>query len=130
MVSIFKKNMLANLSLVFSTVLLSIYRFNWIELAYWEKTHLRTCRLGYVKPISELNIGLISSQFIPNPNGMMIIGKFLSIFGFSVNISLFLTLLNLYVLYLFLLSYFIKKTLIFIYFFNRWQFNLISFYNY
>ena len=97
MVSIFKKNMLANLSLVFSTVLLSIYRFNWIELAYWGEDPSTNLWLGYVKPISELNIGLISSQFIPNPNGMMIIGKFLSIFGSSVNISLFLTLLNLYV---------------------------------
>ena len=102
MVSIFKKNMLANLSLVFFTVLLSIYRFYWIDLAYWGEDPSTNLWLGYVKPISELNIGLISSQFIPNPNGMMIIGKFLSLFGSSVNISLFLTLLNLYVLYFFL----------------------------
>lgn len=117
MVSIFKKNMLANLSLVFFTVLLSIYRFYWIELAYWGEDPATNLWLGYVKPISELNIGLISSQFIPNPNGMMIIGKFLSIFGSSVNISLFLTLLNLYVLYLFLLSYFIQKNFDFYLFF-------------
>ena len=56
MVSIFKKNMLANLSLIFFTVLLSIYRFNWIELAYWGEDPSTNLWLGYVKPISELNI--------------------------------------------------------------------------
>ncbi len=117
MVSIFKKNMLANLSLFSVTVLLAIYRFYWIELADWGADQATNLWLGYVKTIPELNIGLISSQFIPNPNGMIIIGKFLSIFGSSINISLFLTLFNLYVLYLFLSSYFIEKNFDFYLFF-------------
>jgi len=117
MVSIFKKNMLANLSLFLVTFLLAIYRFYWIELADWGADQATNLWLGYVKTIPELNIGLISSQFIPNPNGMIIIGKFLSIFGSSINISLFLTLFNLYVLYLFLSSYFIEKNFDFYLFF-------------
>ncbi len=109
MVSIFKKNMLSNLSLFLVTVLLAIYRFYWIELAYWGEDPATNLWIGYVKPISELNVGLISSQLIPNPNGMMILGKFLSIFGSSINISLFLTLLNLFVLYFCLSNFFVEK---------------------
>lgn len=109
--------MFAKLSFFLVTVLLVIYRFYWVELSDWGADQATNLWLGYVKSISELNIGLISSQFIPNPNGMMIIGKFLSIFGSSINISLFLTLFNLYVLYLFLESYFIVKNFDFYLFF-------------
>ena len=113
----FKKNLFENILLYSTAVALSIYRFYWVDLAYWGEDSATNLWLGYLKPFSELNIGLISSQLIPNPNGMMIIGKFLSIFGSSINISLFLTLLNLYVLYLFLSSYFIDKNFDFYLFF-------------
>ena len=112
-----KKNLFENILLYSTAVGLSIYRFYWVDLAYWGEDEATNLWLGYLKPFSELNIGLISSQLIPNPNGMMIIGKFLSIFGSSINISLFLTLLNLYVLYLFLSSYFIDKNFDFYLFF-------------
>ena len=113
----FKKNLFENILLYSTAVVLAIYRFYWVDLAHWGEDEATNLWLGYLKPISELNIGLISSQLIPNPNGMMIIGKFLSIFGSSINISLFLTLLNLYVLYLFLSSYFINKNFDFYLFF-------------
>jgi hypothetical protein len=105
----FKKNLFENILLFSTTVLLVIYRFFWVDFAYWGEDSATNLWLGYLKPFSELNVGLISSQFIPNPNGMMILGKFLSLFGSSFYISLFLTLLNLFILYFFLSNFFNKK---------------------
>ena len=105
----FKKNLFEKILLYSTAVALAIYRFYWVDLAYWGEDSATNLWLGYLKPFSELNVGLISSQFIPNPNGMMILGKFLSIFGSSFNISLFLTLINLFILYFFLSNFFNER---------------------
>ena len=105
----FKENLFENILLFSTAVAIAIYRFYWVDLAYWGEDSATNLWLGYLKPFSELNVGLISSQFIPNPNGMMILGKFLSIFGSSVNVSLFLTLLNLFIIYFFLSNFFNEK---------------------
>tara|TARA_A100001035_G_C27785388_1_gene504083 strand:- start:4 stop:1638 length:1635 start_codon:yes stop_codon:yes gene_type:complete len=104
------KNIFKNLFFSIIFILLSVYRFNWSLLALWGEDQATNLWLGYVEPISELNVGLISSQLIPNPNGMMVLGKLLSLLGSTLTISIFLTILNLFILYLFLSNFFVKKS--------------------
>ncbi len=97
--------------IILSFFFLSFYRLLWSPFAYWGVDSATNLWLGYTKNINELPVGLISSQFIPNPNGMMIIGKILSNFNTLTQISSFLTLLNLLIIYIFLKNLFLKTNI-------------------
>ena len=100
-----------NLFLLFSVALIIIYRVSWVPIAHWGVDAAANLWIGYVYDIPDLKIGLISSQFIPNPNGMMILGKLLSLLGSTRSISIFLTLLNLFIVFLILQNLFPDKNI-------------------
>ncbi len=96
---------------VLSLFWLGTYRLQWSSFAYWGVDSATNLWLGYTKNINELSVGLISSQFIPNPNGMMLIGKVLSYFSSLIHVSNFLTLLNLLIVYIFLKNLLLKTNI-------------------
>lgn len=67
---------------VFSLFLIYIFfdRTLWSNIAQWQVDEATTIYIGYTKLISDIKVGLISSQGIPNPNGMMFLSKALSLF--------------------------------------------------
>jgi len=73
--SIFKKN-----SFIFLIIIIySFYdRVLWSNISKWQVDEATTMWLGLNYSISNLPVGLISSQGIPNPNGMIYLSKFLS----------------------------------------------------
>jgi hypothetical protein len=73
-VSIIKKN-----SFFFLIIIYSFYdRVLWSNISQWQVDEATTMWLGLNYSLSNLPVGLISSQGIPNPNGMMYLSKFLS----------------------------------------------------
>src|SRR6056300_951129 len=74
--SLFKKN-----SFIFLIIIIySLYdRVLWSNISQWQVDEATTLWLGLNYSISNLPVGLISSQGIPNPNGMMYLSKFLSL---------------------------------------------------
>ena len=94
---------------IFSLILIYVFfdRTLWTNIAQWQVDEGTTIFIGYTKLISEIKVGLISSQSIPNPNGMMLLSKFLSFFpnlwvsSYVLSIFQFLIIL--------ILSYFVSK---------------------
>ena len=94
----------------FITVILiySLYdRTLWSNIAQWQVDEATTMWLGLTYPLSDAPVGLISSQDIPNPNGMIYLSKFLNKFSNLWYASYVLSLIQL--ILIFLLTYFLAK---------------------
>jgi hypothetical protein len=87
--SIPKKHIAAIIVALF-VILLIIDRYYWAQISQWREDEAANLWLGYTEKIGNIPVGLISSALIPNPNGMIILGFFLSILPSLLLISFFL----------------------------------------
>jgi len=78
--------------LIFSLAVL--IKIIWSGSVAWKEDQATNMWIALTKGINDVDVGLLSSKLIPNPNGMIILAKFLLIFENLIIISLFLTLLQ------------------------------------
>jgi hypothetical protein len=64
---------------LFVFALIIIDRVMWAAVSQWHNDQAINIWLGYTRGLLEMPVGLISSQRVPNPNGMLILSYFLSL---------------------------------------------------
>jgi hypothetical protein len=64
--------------LVILAVLVISDRAAWAAVSQWREDQAANIWLGFTRSLDELPVGLVSSYNIPNPNGMPVLGFFLS----------------------------------------------------
>ncbi|HTU60040.1 MAG TPA: hypothetical protein VMF89_16420, partial [Polyangiales bacterium] len=57
----------------------ALQRAYWAQVAQWREDQACNLWLGYVQPVLDLPVGLISSVRTPNPNGMPLLAELLSL---------------------------------------------------
>jgi len=98
-----KQNFFISIILIYS-----LYdRTLWSNIAQWQVDEATTMWLGLTYALSDTPVGLMSSQDIPNPNGMIYLSKFLNKFSNLWYASYVLSLIQL--ILIFLLGYFLAK---------------------
>ena len=60
-------------------VAVALQRAYWAQVAQWREDQACNLWLGYVQPVLELPVGLISSVTTPNPNGMPLLAELLAL---------------------------------------------------
>ena len=80
------------LIVVLSTILIVVDRYYWAQIAQWREDQAANIWIGYTAGIGHSPVGLISSRYIPNPNGMILLGSLLSLLPGLFSISIFLGL--------------------------------------
>ncbi len=78
MLKINRKQIFVSVLLLLIGLLLVADRVLWASVSPWREDQATNLWLGYTQHLSNIPVGLISSQGIPNPNGMVILGYFLS----------------------------------------------------
>jgi hypothetical protein len=58
--------------------LIAVDRVAWASVSQWQIDEAVNIWVGYTRGLLDMPVGLVSSQKIPNPNGMLIVGFFLS----------------------------------------------------
>ncbi len=86
-------------ALLFAIILL-VDRFYWAEISQWREDQATNIWLGYTAGIGNMPVGLMSSENIPNPNGMVLWGFLLSALPTLLSVSLFLGILQIILLVL------------------------------
>lgn len=82
-----------------SIPILLIYRYYWSTISQWREDQATNIWLAYTKTLSETSVGLLSSKMIPNPNGMLLFGKILSLFDSLLSSTLFLSMIQITIFY-------------------------------
>lgn len=92
-----KKNILIACSVLFILLIL-IDRYYWAQISQWREDQATNIWLGYTSGIRYAPVGLISSSTIPNPNGMVLLGFFLSALPNLLSVSFFLGFVQIFLL--------------------------------
>ena len=92
-----KKNVFILAVLLFS--FLFLYRYFWSLTPSWYIDSSTTLYLSEIYNLSSAKVGLLSSKYIPQPNGMIIFGYFLKGLNNLIYISLFLSIIQLTLFY-------------------------------
>ncbi len=92
-----KKNILVFIGILFITLII-VDRYHWAQISQWREDQATNIWLGYTSGILHIPVGLISSSTIPNPNGMIILGYFLSFLPNLLSVSFFLGLTQIFLL--------------------------------
>ena len=71
-------------------ILLIVDRYYWAQIAQWREDQATNLWLGYTTGLGRMPVGLISSAYIPNPNGMLLISTVLSLLPSLLSISFLL----------------------------------------
>lgn len=69
----------SRLLLALLVILVILDRVSWARIAQWREDQATNLWLGYTVGIGHAPVGLISSQSVPNPNGMVLLGSVLSL---------------------------------------------------
>jgi len=93
-----KKIVFISIAFVFSFLIL--YRYFWSLTPSWFIDSSTTLYLSEIYNLSDAKVGLLSSKYIPQPNGMIIFGYFLKGLNNLIYISFFLSLIQLILFYL------------------------------
>ena len=88
-----KKIVFILISFTISFVIL--YRYFWSLTPSWFIDSSTTLYLSETYSLSDAKVGLLSSKYIPQPNGMIIFGYFLKGLNNLIFISFFLSLIQL-----------------------------------
>lgn len=94
------KSQLKYLFLTLYIIFLFIFRYFWALTPSWMVDSSTTLFLSEILEFYELKVGLLSSKYIPQPNGMLIFSYLLNRIGNLVYISFFLSVMQLYLLFL------------------------------
>jgi len=91
--------------IILLTFLTILQRYFLFDITQWREDQATTYWISYVNKISEINVGLISSRLIPNPNGLILYTKlfsFIPSFKLSILFYSFSQILMIYYLFRFL----------------------------
>jgi hypothetical protein len=110
-----KKNIVFLIAALF-VILLIVDRYYWAQISQWREDQATSLWLGYTAGLGHMPVGLISSKYIPNPNGMILAGSLLSLLPSLLSVSLLLGISQ-----IFLLSLVTWKS-----FGRDWQYFLLS----
>jgi hypothetical protein len=77
-------------AIIFLAILFLIDRYYWAQVPPWREDESTNIWLGYTRGFGNIPIGLISSRKLPNPNGMALLGIFLSALPNLFSVSFFL----------------------------------------
>lgn len=95
------RNYISNLVFFVGLIILILQRYFLLEISQWREDQATTYWLGQVLRFDEITVGLISSAEIPNPNGLIWVGKSISIINdFKLSIFAF-SLLQLFIIWFF-----------------------------
>ena len=83
---------------VLFVILIIADRYYWAQISQWREDQATTVWLGYTAGIGNTPVGLISSRYIPNPNGMILLGSVLSLLPNLLSISFVLGILQILLL--------------------------------
>ena len=86
-----KRNIVLTIVIAFALLIL-IDRYYWAQIAQWREDQAANLWLGYTAGLGHIPVGLISSKYVPNPNGMILLGSLLSRLPNLLSVSLFLGL--------------------------------------
>ena len=96
MIKLFNSNKLLNFTLILYLIL--IYFFS--DISQWREDQATNYWLGYYFSTNEIPIGLVSSRIVPNPNGMVLVGKLLGqIPSFKLSVFVYALIQSLLVLF-------------------------------
>tara|TARA_B100000965_G_C19591996_1_gene758390 strand:+ start:168 stop:1799 length:1632 start_codon:yes stop_codon:yes gene_type:complete len=76
-----------------------VYRYYWSTVSQWREDQSTNIWLAYTKNISDMPVGLLSSKMVPNPNGIIIYGKILTIFESLLAATFFLSIIQIFIFY-------------------------------
>jgi len=97
-------------------LLLLFYRFVFALTPSWHSDESTNIWLSYLYKISETPVGTLSSQYIPNPNGLLFLIKPLTMIEDLITVSLFLSLFQLICISLFVYNFPIKTNKLLLFF--------------
>ena len=86
-------------SLFLFIIILIFYKYAWSSLSIWREDEAVTLWLALVNNLLESPFGNVSSAGIPNPNLSVIVSKLLTVFNSFIFISLFLSMLQMMLIY-------------------------------
>ena len=89
-----------NIFLPFLILLIFIERYLWTDVSTWGLDQMTHIWVGSMYQLSEISVGNISSRYIPNPNGLVIVGKLLGYLPSLKSVSVVLTILQSFLLLL------------------------------
>jgi hypothetical protein len=58
--------------------LIGLDRISWASISQWREDQAASIWMGYVQPMLQMPVGLINSQGMPNPNGMILLSFLIS----------------------------------------------------
>jgi len=89
-----------NFAYLLSLLLVIYLRFRWSTVSQWREDSATNIWLAYTKNFNELPVGLLSSKMVPNPNGIILIGKIFTTIESVLHLTFVLSLFQVFLFFL------------------------------